>query len=75
MKQNKKMSEAHKGKHDGGNNPNSSKVICVETGVVFNCIKDAQAWAGKTGISACCRGERKTCGGYHWAYYEDVKKE
>lgn len=23
-------------------------------------------------ISACCRGKRKTCGGYVWKYYEEI---
>ena len=34
----------------------------------FNSAKDAQSLAGFkcSAISACCRGKRKTAGGYHW---------
>lgn len=55
----------------GDKNPNARKVICLETKQVFACIKEAKLWLGKKGISGCCRGIRKTAGGYHWMYYED----
>lgn len=29
----------------------------------------------KSNISACCKGNRKTVGGFIWRYYEDVEKE
>ena len=38
---------------------------------VFDCVSDAEekVFNGKrTHISCCCRGERKTCGGYRWEY-------
>ena len=46
------------------------KIMCVETGEVFDAIVDA---ANKYCINAgnigrVCDGKRKTCGGYHWRY-------
>lgn len=64
----KKLSESHKGL-------GSKKVICVETGVVYDSILDASKEnnvKGRGHISACCKGTRKTAGGYHWRYYEEV---
>lgn len=75
----KPQSEEHRRKNSeakkGSKNPNASKVLCVETGMVFNCIKDASIWLGinctkngATNIGACCRGKQKTAYGYHWKY-------
>lgn len=50
------------------------KILCVETGQVFNSVKDAETWVGVKGsrISNVCNLKRgcKTCGGYHWRYAE-----
>ena len=50
------------------------KILCVETGQIFNSIKEAEKWVGVKGsrISNVCRLKRgcKTCGGYHWRYAE-----
>lgn len=62
-----KMSESQKGHKP----TNSKKVICVEISKVFNTIKEAEEWCGKKGIDSCLRGKTKTCGGYHWQYYND----
>lgn len=48
------------------------KVVCVETGEVFDSIKEA---ADKYGLQVpliwkCCNGKQKTTGGYHWNYKE-----
>lgn len=50
-------------------------VICVETGEVFKGIKYAAQRYGlrQNHISSVCRGDRKTCGGYHWQYIKEVK--
>lgn len=61
-----KQREVMKGK-------NGKKVICLETGQVFGCIKEASEWCGlksPTGINACCKGKRKTAGNYHWQYVD-----
>lgn len=58
-------------KMTGSNNPRAKKVRCVETGEVFDTIKDAQEWLGiKTGICECCKGKLEKAGGYHWRYVD-----
>lgn len=46
------------------------KVMCVETGQIFNCKNDALEWLGKgrkSGeLSRACDYENRTAGGYHW---------
>ncbi len=51
------------------------KVVKVETGEVYNSILDAVKISGcdRRGISDCCAGRRETEGGYHWAFYEEMK--
>lgn len=57
----------------GGNNPNSKRVVQLDlNGNILNefpCIKEAEKFIGKTGISDCCRGRQKTVGGYRWEYF------
>ena len=55
------------------------KVRCIEENLVFNSTNEAAKWlvnnnkssttGCRTHISACCKGKRKTCGGYHWEYF------
>lgn len=49
---------------------NSKQVRCIETGVVYSGLPEAEekTGCGKTGICLCCNGRQKTCGGYHWEY-------
>lgn len=46
------------------------KIICVETGQIFNCKGDANEWLGKSRksgeLSRACDYENRTAGGYHW---------
>lgn len=66
----------------GEKNPNSKKVINLETGKIFNTIKEASMWIGQksvSGIGQCCKGTKKTCGRHPetnikltWAYLEEV---
>lgn len=48
------------------------RVLCIETEQIFNSMEEASEWVGisYTNISKCCRGEHKTCGGYHWKYVD-----
>ena len=48
----------------------SKKVICVETGIIYDSITFASKSTGvnRTGISKVVTGERETAGGYHWEY-------
>ena len=52
----------------------STPVICVETGERFESIKAANEHINHSEnghISACCKGKRKTAGGYHWRYADE----
>lgn len=46
------------------------KIICIETGKIYESIAEAskELQICRQNISACCRGRRKTCGGFHWEY-------
>lgn len=65
----RKLSESS----SGANNHAARKVVCIETGEIFDTIKDAESKYNipKGVIGHCCRGERIWSNGYHWAYYED----
>lgn len=56
----------------GGKNPCAKKVICVETGQIFDTVELAGEFVSRTSsaICACCKGKSKTCGGYHWRYVD-----
>lgn len=58
---------------EGGGRP-PKKVLCVETGEVFDSVADAarakDIYKSKSNISAACKGKFKQCGGYHWEYCE-----
>ena len=55
----------------------SKKVICLETGEVFDSINDVQRKLGldQSHISKCCNGKQQTCGGYHWMHYSDYLEQ
>ena len=73
----------HRDRVLGVERTNKKKVVCVETGRVFDSAADAARWV--TGeeyrpmsvvtkaykIGACCRKEkgRKTCCGFRWKFY------
>ena len=63
-----KIGQARKGKCIGAKNHNSRKVKCIETGLVYDSVNEAKENTKATHIDAVCRGERKTSGGFHWAY-------
>ena len=73
----KKLSEAKKGKkHTEQSKINMGrshfkKVICIETGIIYDSIKEAGELtsASKQSISCACRCVYETAGGYHWEYY------
>lgn len=54
---------------------NKRKVVCQETGVVFNSITEAAKSVSVSfaAVSNVCRGLRPTAGGYRWKYQEVVK--
>ena len=71
------MSEARKGRQLSEEHKKHikesrfKKVYCIELDKVFNSIKEAKEELNVYNISYCCSGKAKTCGGYHWMYYED----
>ena len=50
----------------------AKRVLCVETGVIYPSVRQAERETGLTqsGIWKCCTGKGKTCGGYHWEYVD-----
>jgi len=50
--------------------PKKKKVVCVETGEVFESVRSAARLVGSYSchISSCCKGKQKTTAGYHWQY-------
>lgn len=50
------------------------KILCVETGVVYNSITEAaKEINGDTStIAKALKGKRKFANGYHWEYYEKL---
>lgn len=75
----KKQSEEHKRKNSESHKGLGAKrVVCVETGFIYESVKEAGDMNNIKGhghISACCKGDRETCGGFHWCYEEDYNKE
>lgn len=56
---------------------NQAKFVCVEnidTGEVFSSVKEAcEKYGLKPGnITKCCKGERKTTGGFRWKYPDSL---
>ena len=49
---------------------NLTPVLCAELNVVFKNATEASKELNidPSGILKCCRGERKTCGGYGWSF-------
>lgn len=71
----KKLSDAHKGKYLGGNAYNAKRVMCVETGEIFECITAVERATGicSKNINAVVVGKRNRAGGFHWKYVDEVK--
>lgn len=56
------------------NNPKATRVICLETGEVFNCIKYAmQKYNIKTdgSMTVALKNPMRTAGGKHWVLYAE----
>ena len=77
----KNISLGRKGKYTGKNSVSAKKVICLETGQIFDVIQDAAKWCGLKGgalIGQNCMGKRKSAGKHpvtkeelHWNFYEE----
>ena len=64
----------------GGKNPHASKIICITTGEIFDCISEASIkyfGKNKSRIGACCLGKSKYSGKLKdgtklkWMYYNE----
>lgn len=66
----KKISEKRKGMFLGKDNPSAREIKNIETGEIFETIRQAAEKFGlkATNISSVCSGRLKTTGGYHWQY-------
>lgn len=53
----------------------SKRVQCLETGIIYNSIKEAAEKnnVSKGGICKACKGKQKTAANYHWQYYYEEK--
>lgn len=65
-----------KNSKSGGRAGNASKVICITTGKIFECIKDAQEYYKCNNVSGVCRGKNRYAGKLpdgtklEWMYYD-----
>lgn len=71
-------------KWQGSKNPRARKVVCLNTGQIFETIKEAENFynLGRSNIGAVCKGLKFSCGKdpntkekLRWAYYENYIKE
>lgn len=76
-----KIKASCKGKRHKFANRKSSKgkpIICVETGKIFSCAKEAQNAMGinASNIKHCCKHHKyyKTAGGFHWEFFKEVRR-
>ena len=70
---NERVATARRGIY--GKNKTCKPVLCIETNMIYSGAYEAQQ---KTGISSgnigqVCSSKRKTAGGYHWCYAEEVE--
>ena len=58
----------HAYKFLGKKPPHPKKVVCVDTGVIYNSIMEASRASGvrRTSIQMVLRGKQKTAGGHQW---------
>lgn len=66
----RKRSEETRKKQSEAKNKQKKKVLCVETKIIYESIRDASRKTKITHscISKCCLGKTKTCRGYHWEF-------
>lgn len=57
----------------GANNPKARKVICLNTGAVFDTVTDAATATGvdSSKVVSVCKGKRGSASGFHFAYLSD----
>lgn len=57
------------------NEPNFVACKCIETGIIYESLSEAQRSTGilASNISNCCRGVAKMAGNFHWCYGNENK--
>jgi hypothetical protein len=62
------MSQSRKGEKHW----NHKRVINLDTGEIYISAVEVSQRTGidNSLIGKCCKGQRKSAGGYHWAYYD-----
>lgn len=62
--------ELNRQAHLGAKNKMSKPVVCIETQAIFASQGEAGRVMGcdSSTINKCCRGVKKTAGGFHWRY-------
>lgn len=72
----KKMSETRKGMYEGEKNPRHKEVAQFDFNgnliKIWKYIGEAEKELKIYSISACCRGKRKSAGGFIWKYVEEI---
>jgi hypothetical protein len=78
---NQKISAYRLGKFKGKDNVNSKKIICITTGKIFDCSREAAEFyhigKSRNAISGCCKGKHKYIGKLEdgtplvWRYYDE----
>lgn len=68
-----KMRNSKLGKYNNEKNPRATEVVCIETEEILWGAKAFETKYGinRCAITMCCRGQRKTAGGYQWKYLYD----
>jgi group I intron endonuclease len=61
----------NKGIKTGKPSLNAKKIMCIETGIIYDSMTDVFNKTGINRVSRVCSGQMKTAGGFHWAYYLD----
>lgn len=70
-----KQRKAKLGKYTGSDHWNSKKVICIDTGKIYNSFGEISRELNiknASHIVTVCKGTRPSAYGYTWAYYEEV---
>ena len=53
----------------------SKKIICIETGIIYNSISEASRIFNNRNIHQVISGKQKKASGYHWALLEDTETQ
>lgn len=56
-----------------GKHLQARRVLCIETGRIFDCVRDAAEFIGRyhNTVSVALNKSNRTAGGYHWRYADE----